>query len=76
MTDTTPTAVPTKPWYRSKTMWFNALVAAATAAETQVQLLQPLLPINVYQLIVFVLVTGNAALRTISAARISMGVLK
>lgn len=62
-----------KPAWRSKTLWFNAGVAAAAAAEAHVGLLQPMLPVNVYQALVFILVTGNAVLRVISAAGITFG---
>lgn len=55
-----------KPWWRSRTLLANALVAVLLAAETQVHLLQPLLPINVYQLAAFGLPLLNALLRVIT----------
>lgn len=70
MPDAVPNVVvvqPTKRWWRSKTLWFNATVAALAAAEATFAVLQPLLPGKVYPLIVFTLVVGNAVLRVISA---------
>jgi hypothetical protein len=56
-------ALPAKPWWRSRTIWFNALAAMLLAAEASFSLLQPLLPGNVYALLSFCLVVGNALLR-------------
>jgi hypothetical protein len=56
-------SMPAKPAGYSKTLWFNLLVVLCAAAEMQVGLLQPLLPVDVYQLLVFVLGVGNAGLR-------------
>ena len=55
-----------KPWYRSRTLWLNALVAVLLAVETQLHVVQPLLPINVYQLAAFGLPLLNAWLRVIT----------
>lgn len=54
---------PVKSWWRSKTLWFNALVCGLAAAEQNWPTLQPLLPVNVYQATTFFLVVGNALLR-------------
>lgn len=65
----TPLSPPTlrprraKVWWRSKTLWFNALCAALGAAELGLGLLQPALPLNAYAVLSFVLAVGNAALR-------------
>ena len=64
---------PTKPWYQSKTLWFNALCAVLYVIEANVALAQPLLPVNVYAVFVPVLLVGNAVLRVISAARLTQG---
>ncbi len=55
-----------KPWYLSKTLWFNALVGALVAAEASFQLLQPVLSVNVYGAASFLLTVGNAFLRVIT----------
>lgn len=55
-----------KPWWRSRTLLVNAAVLALAAAETQLQVLQPLLPVNVYSLIAFGLPVVNALLRVIT----------
>lgn len=61
-------AVPApKAWWRSRTLWFNAVVAALAAAEGGFSVLQPLLPIPVYQVFTFVLLVGNAVLRAITS---------
>jgi len=59
-------AQPRKRWWRSKTLWFNASVAALTTAEMNLQVIQPLLGDHTYQVIAFVLAVGNAALRMVS----------
>ena len=64
---------PPKPWYLSKTLWLNALVLALTAAESQLNMLQPLLPINVYALVAFALPVGNAVLRLLTNSALSSG---
>lgn len=55
-----------KPWWRSRTLLVNAAVLALAAAETQLQVLQPLMPVNVYSLIAFALPVVNALLRVIT----------
>lgn len=55
-----------KPWWQSRTLWVNAIVLALAAAEDHVGLLQPVLPVNIYQLIAFALPVINAALRFIT----------
>lgn len=61
-----------KPWWQSKTLWFNLVVAVAAAAEASVGLLQPLLPINIFEALSFLLVVGNAALRVISKTALAL----
>ena len=55
-----------KQWWKSKTLWFNALVAAATAAEASLSLLQPVLGAGTYPSIAFALALGNAVLRVMT----------
>lgn len=55
-----------KAWWKSRTLLVNAAVLMLAAAETQLQVLQPLLPVNVYSLIAFGLPVANALLRVIT----------
>lgn len=55
-----------KCWWKSKTLWFNAAVAALTALEASFSLLQPVLGDKAYPVLLTVLTVGNAALRVIT----------
>lgn len=55
-----------KPWHRSKTLWFNAVIAAFGALEASANLVQPYVPGNVYGWGLLVLTIGNAMLRIIT----------
>ena len=55
-----------KHWLRSKTMWVNIGVASFALAEVNFHLLQPLLPVNVFQVIAFALPIVNLVLRSIT----------
>ena len=57
---------PPKSRLRSKTHWFNLFVIALMGAETQLDLLQPLLPVNVYALVAFLLPLANLLLRELT----------
>lgn len=61
-----------KPWYCSKTLWFNAIVLALAVAETQLNVLQGVLPGGLYAWLAFVLPVGNAALRFISNSALTV----
>lgn len=61
-----------KRWYRSKTLWFNAVVLALAAAETQLKVLEGVLPGGLYAWLAFVLPVGNAALRFITTTAITV----
>lgn len=63
-----------KPWYCSKTLWFNLVAAVLIALEAQFALLQPYLPGNVYAWVATALTVGNAVLRVITAAPLAFGV--
>jgi hypothetical protein len=69
--DTTDVAVDTKPVWRSRTLWLNAAVMALAVAELRLGLLQPLLDVDVYALIAFVLPVANAALRLSTTTPVS-----
>jgi hypothetical protein len=55
-----------KRWYRSKTIWFNLIILMLAAAETQLNVLEKVLPGGLYAWLAFVLPVGNAALRFVS----------
>lgn len=56
----------TKPWWQSRTIRFNALVAGLAALEASAHLVQPYLPGNVYGYGMLLLIVGNAMLRIIT----------
>jgi hypothetical protein len=55
-----------KAWWKSKVLWFNAIVSGLVALEATFSALQSLLPTNVYAIAVTVLAVGNAVLRIIT----------
>lgn len=61
-----------KRWYRSRTLWFNLIVLMLAAAETQLQVLQGVLPGGLYAWLAFVMPIGNAALRFITTTAITV----
>lgn len=61
-----------KPWWHSKTLWFNALVAALAALEASASMIQPFLQGNVYGYALLILTVGNAALRIITSQGLSL----
>lgn len=62
-----------KPWYTSKTIIVNAIVAALVALEAVTGLLQPHLPANFYTLVAVGLPVLNAFLRVITTATLTIG---
>lgn len=56
-----------KPWWRSRTIRLNALVAALVALEAGTGLLQPVLPVNFYTLVAVGLPVVNAVLRVVTS---------
>ena len=48
-------SLPVKPWWQSRTLWLNALVLIAAVVEKNLNLLQPVLPVNVYAVVAFCL---------------------
>ena len=62
-----------KPWWKSKTLWVNAIAAGLTALEAGWGVLQPYLPVNFYLLMAVALPVVNAVLRVISAQALDMG---
>lgn len=59
-----------KRWWKSKTLIVNASVAGLLAAESQVHLLQPMLPVNVYAFAAFALPVVNSVLRFATSTRL------
>lgn len=59
-----------KKWYLSKTLWFNTIVSGLVALEASFSMLQPMLPANIYGVLVVVLAVGNAALRVVSNSKL------
>lgn len=55
-----------KPWWKSKTLWFNAAVAGLAALESGANMIQPYLPGNVYGYGLMLLTVGNAMLRIVT----------
>ena len=60
-----------KPWYTSKTIIINAIVAALVALEAGTGLLRPYLPGNFYAIIAVGLPVVNAVLRVITTTALT-----
>lgn len=61
-----------KPWYKSKVIWFNIVVAALAAAEASAAMIQPFVKGNVYGYGLLLLTVGNAALRIITSQGLAL----
>ena len=61
-----------KPWYTSKTLWVNTVVAALAAMEAGTGVLQPFLPANFYAMVAVGLPVVNAVLRIITTQGLSL----
>ena len=57
---------PTKAWWKSRTLWFNVMVAMLAAAETVFGVLQPIFGGKSFAALTFALTVGNAGLRVIT----------
>lgn len=55
-----------KPWWKSRTLLFNALIGVGAAAESSLHLLQPLLGEQTYPILLFGVTVGNAFLRVLT----------
>lgn len=60
----------TKRRIKSRTHRFNAIIAIFAAVELNANLLQPLLPVDVFQVLTFVLLVGNAVFRELTKTAI------
>lgn len=66
-------SLPIKRWWKSRTLWLNALVLIASVAEEKLNFLQPVLPVNVYAVVAFTLPVANALLRIVTVQRLGGG---
>lgn len=55
-----------KPWYKSKTIWFNILVAVGTAIEASLSLVQGYFDPRVFLAIIGATAGVNAVLRIVT----------
>ena len=62
-----------KPWWQSRTIRLNVAVVVLAVAESQLNIIQPLLPVNFYAAVAFALPIINAAMRIITTQAVSMG---
>lgn len=56
-----------KPWYKSKVIWFNIIVAVLAAIEASAAMIQPFVQGNIYGYGLLILTAGNAGLRIITS---------
>ena len=56
----------TKPFWQSRTLWFNLISVTLIFVETQLQVLKALVPPAAYPWLVLVLPLGNAWLRAVT----------
>lgn len=59
-----------KKWYKSKTLWFNIIMASLIGIETGFSYFQGLLDQQVYAVLATILAVGNGILRVISTAKL------
>ena len=62
-----------KPWWTSRILIVNALALALAMAESQLQLLKPVLPVDTFTLLAFLLPVVNAGLRLVTTTAVSLG---
>jgi len=60
-----------KPWYKSRTIIFNAIMAMLVSAEASFSILQTVLPANWYGILSFALTVGNVVLRVITTSPVT-----
>ena len=63
---------PVKHWLRSRTLIVNAIALGLIVAESHLQLLQGVIPVNVYALAAFGLPVVNAVLRMVTNTGVSL----
>jgi len=57
----------TKPWYRSRMLWFNALAAVLLVIEQQIGLLKPFMGNETYAAFALAVMSVNAVLRVVTS---------
>ena len=62
----------TKPWYESKTMWFNLISGALVLAGALVPGLRAFISPEGYEIITAAVVFGNAVLRSVTSQGITL----
>lgn len=62
----------TKPWYLSKTLWFNVIVALLALAETQSALLAQVVPPALYPYVALTVAGINIVLRIVTASGLTV----
>jgi hypothetical protein len=55
-----------KIWWKSRTLWFNAIASGLLVLESKTDVLQTVLPVDFYTIVAVVLPVVNAALRVIT----------
>lgn len=65
-----------KPWWQSKTVWLNLISAMLLALELKFDLLQPLVPGNVYAWMSVAITVANGILRVVTAVPLVFGFKK
>ena len=60
-----------KPWWQSKTLWFNAIASALIALEAGTGVLQLYLPVNFYVVMAVGLPVVNAVLRVVTTTELT-----
>jgi len=61
-----------KVWWKSKTILTNLGIGVVTALEIRLDLLQPLLPVNLYSIVSIILVVVNVFLRVTTHSRVGI----
>ena len=64
----------TKPFIKSKTLWFNLLLAAFVVLSEQIQLLREYLSDGGYLLVMILVAVVNAYLRTVTTQGLKRGI--
>lgn len=61
-----------KVWWKSRTLWVNAVAAMLVALEAGTGILQPLMPANLYTVLAVGLPIINALLRVITTSGVKL----
>jgi hypothetical protein len=61
-----------KPWWRSRTIWFNAIVGGLATLEASAHLVAAFVPGNIYGWGLLLLSVGNAMLRIITTQGVAL----